>query len=88
MNTIALLAAIAALDWTMPDGSVVSETQELLPFDGGVRLVVSREQLHSMKAKRLTVTPDFATAKKGEDGYWVMPNLLPPKYILILIFFL
>ena len=74
MNTIALLAAIAALDWTMPDGSVVSETRELLPFDGGMRLVVSREQLHSMKAKRLTVTPDFATAKKGEDGYWVMPD--------------
>ena len=74
MNTIALLAAVAALDWTMPDGSVVSETRELLPFDGGMRLVVSREQLRSMKAKRLTVTPDFATAKKGEDGYWVMPD--------------
>ena len=27
-----------------------------------------------MKAKRLAVTPDFATAKKGEDGYWVLPD--------------
>ena len=74
MNAIAMLAAVVALDWTMPDGSVVSQTQELLPFDGGMRLVVSREQMISMKAKRLTVTPDFATATKGEDGYWVMPD--------------
>ena len=74
MNVIAMLAASAVLNWTMPDGKVVSETQELAPFDGGVSLTVGREKLLAMNAKRLSVTPDFATAKKGEDGYWVLPD--------------
>ena len=71
---IAMLAAAAALNWTMPDGRVVTETQELQPFDGGVRLVIPRDKIQSMNPSRIAVTPDFASAKKGEEGYWVMPD--------------
>ena len=70
MNTIAILAASAALNWTMPDGKVVTETQELKPFADGVKLEVGREKFLSMKAKRLDIVPDFARAKKGESGFW------------------
>ena len=73
MNTIAIFAAAAALNWTMPDGKVVTETQELKPFEGGVRLEVGREKILSMKAHRLDIVPDFAHAKKGEPGYWFTP---------------
>ena len=73
MNIIAIFAATAALNWTMPDGKVVTETQELVPFDDGVRLEVARGRILSMKAKRLDVIPDFARAKKGETGYWFTP---------------
>jgi len=73
MNMIVLFAVTAALNWTMPDGKVVSETNELVPFDDGVRLEVSRNRILSMKAKRLDVVPDFACAKKGEAGFWFTP---------------
>jgi hypothetical protein len=73
MNMVAIFAATAVLEWTMPDGKVVAETQELVPFDDGVRLEVSRDKILSKKAVRLDVIPDFARAKKGESGYWFTP---------------
>ena len=73
-SAVVMLAVGAVLNWTMPDGKVVTETQELAPCAGGVSLTIGRDKLQSMNAKRLSVTPDFATAKKGEDGYWVMPD--------------
>ena len=73
MNIIAIFAATAALNWTMPDGKVVAEAQELVPFDDGVKLELSREKILSMNAKRLDVIPDFACAKRGESGYWFTP---------------
>jgi len=74
MNMIAMLAAVAALNWTMPDGKVVTETKELQSFDGGVRLVIPLDKIRSMNPISVDVTPDFASAKKGEDGYWVMSD--------------
>ena len=70
MNMFAILAAAAALNWTMPDGKVVTETKELVPLEDGVKLALSREKILSMKAKRLEIVPDFAHAKKGEGGFW------------------
>ena len=70
MNMLAMFAAAVALNWTMPDGKVVTETQELAPFADGVTLSVSREKFLAMKAKRLDIIPDFARAKKGESGFW------------------
>ncbi|MBR4257955.1 MAG: hypothetical protein IKQ17_02880 [Kiritimatiellae bacterium] len=73
MTIVAMLAATAALNWTMPDGRVVAEEQELVPFEDGERIEVSREKILSMKAKRLDIVPDFARAKKGESGFWFTP---------------
>ena len=73
MSAWAMFAAAAALNWTMPDGKVVSETQELVPFSDGVRLELSRDAILSKKAKRLDIVPDFAHAKKGDAGFWFTP---------------
>ena len=73
MTMLTTIAAVAVLNWTMPDGRVVEETRELVPVAGGERLVLSRDEIRSHGAKRLDVTPDFATATKGEDGYWFTP---------------
>ena len=73
MNALVMFAATVALNWTMPDGKVVSETQELVPFADGVRLELSRDTILSKKAKRLDIGPDFAQAKKGEAGFWFTP---------------
>ena len=77
-----LASATATLNWTLSDGKVVTETQELQLFADGVALTVSRDKILSMGARELAVTPDFATAKKGEDGYWVMPNNTKGTYRL------
>ena len=69
----AILAAVAALKWTMPDGRVVEESKELVPFDGGERLEVGREEILARGAKRLDIVPAFAKATKGEAGYWFTP---------------
>ena len=73
MSMTTILAAAAALSWTMPDGRVVTETRGLVPFADGVRLELGREKILSMKAKRLEVIPDFARAKRGEKGFWFTP---------------
>ena len=73
MNLTMIFAAVAALSWTMPDGHVVTETHELVPFEGGERLKLCRDKIISMRAKRLDIVPDFACAKKGEKGFWFTP---------------
>ncbi len=73
MSMMPILAAMAALNWTMPDGSVVREECELVPFADGERLTLSCERIKSMKARRLDIVPEFALAKKDESGYWFTP---------------
>ena len=73
MQMMLVLAATAALNWTMGDGRVVTETVDLVPSEGGETLTLSREKIRSMGAKRLDVVPDFARAAKGEAGYWFTP---------------
>ena len=75
MNAVAIFAATAALNWTMPDGKVVTETQELVPFDNGVKLELSRDKILSMKAKRLDVIPDFARANKVLEQAIMAPEI-------------
>ena len=74
MNIIAILAATVALDWTMPDGTVVAETREMPEKDGVAVFALSREEIASRGATSLAVTPDFARAHKGDDGFWVFSS--------------
>jgi len=41
--------------------------------DGVVSFVWPREKVPA-DFKTISITPDFASAKKGEDGYWVFPD--------------
>ncbi|MBQ3749625.1 MAG: hypothetical protein II863_19610, partial [Kiritimatiellae bacterium] len=74
MGALTIFAATAVLNWTLPDGRAVTETCDLKTVDGGVRLEVSRDKILSMKAKSLDITPDFARARKGDDGFWVFSS--------------
>ena len=69
----ALIAAIITVETALMDGTKTVETAEVPETDGVVRFVWPREKVPA-RFKSVTVTPDFATARKGEDGYWVMPN--------------
>ena len=73
MTGIAILAAVLTVEIAMTDGTKTSETVDVAESNGVVRFVWPKEKVPA-NFKRVTVTPDFATARKGEDGYWVMPN--------------
>ena len=67
-------AAQLELAWTLKDGRVEKETAPLVDKDGALTFSLSAAAIRAKGAKRLAVTPDFATAQKGEDGYWVVPT--------------
>ena len=73
-----LLAAAQAaqleLAWTLKDGRVEKETAPLVEKDGALTFSLSAAAIRAKGAKELAATPDFATATKGEDGYWVVPT--------------
>jgi len=72
-----ILLAGASLNWTLADGSGVTERIDLIHSDeaGGAveTLMLSRDKIISMNAVRLDIVPDFALASKGEKGYWFTP---------------
>jgi len=70
---LALFAAIMTVETVMTDGKTKTETVEAAEKDGVVRFVWPKEKVPA-DFKSVIVTPDFATAKKGEDGYWVSPD--------------
>lgn len=69
-----VFAASLELAWTLKDGHVEKETRELVESDGVSSFKLAASSIRAKGAKRLAVTPDFATAQKGEDGYWVVPT--------------
>lgn len=70
---MAVFAAIITVETVLTDGTKTVETAEVPETDGIVRFVWPKEEVPASFTS-VTVTPDFATARKGEEGYWVMPN--------------
>ena len=67
-----LPAAELEFAWTLDDGRVVKESRGLVEKDGVSSVRIPAAELRAKGAKKLTLTPDFARAKKGEDGFWVV----------------
>lgn len=68
-----IFAAMFTVETTTAGGAKITEPCKAEEKDGVVKFVWPKEKIPS-DATRITVTPDFATAKKGEEGYWVLPN--------------
>ena len=67
-------AAELELAWTLKDGRVEKETAPLVEKDGALTFSLSAAAIRAKGAKRLEMAPDFATARKGDAGYWVVPT--------------
>ena len=67
-------ASVIELEWTMPDGRVERERRNLVENDGVATFALTREEIASRGAWSLAVTPDFARARKGDDGFWVFSS--------------
>lgn len=67
-------ASTIELAWTMPDGCVKREVRELKETDGVAIFALKKEEIAARKALSLALTPDFARARKGDDGFWVFSS--------------
>ena len=67
-------AATMELEWTFPDGRVERETRPLEEKDGVSAFSLPRTEIVAKGAKELAMTPDFARARKGDDGFWVFSS--------------
>ena len=73
MFCLAFFAAMFMVETVLDDGVKTSETVEVPGSGDVVRFVWPKAKVPA-NFKSITVTPDFASAKKGEEGYWVMPD--------------
>ena len=71
---MAAASATMELEWTFPDGRVERETRPMAETNGVSIFPLSRVEIAAKGAKELALTPDFAQARKGDDGFWVFSN--------------
>ena len=69
----AFLAAVFVVNTVLNDGTKTSETVEAPEKDGVVSFTWPRAKVPA-NFRQVSITPDFALAKKDEEGYWVLPD--------------
>ena len=63
-----------SLEWTFPDGRTERESvRAAVRPDGSLSLRIPAGRIAEMGAARLSATPSFGRAAKGEDGWWFSP---------------
>ena len=62
------------LEWTLPDGRVEREVCPLPEKDGVAVFSLTRDEIVARGASSLAMTPSFARARKGDDGFWVFSS--------------
>ena len=73
-SAVAANAATIELEWTFPDGRVERETRALEEKDGSSVFSLPRAEIAAKGARELALTPDFARARKGDEGFWVFSD--------------
>ena len=67
-------ASVVEVEYTMPGGRVEREWRDMPETDGVCVFALSRDEIRSRGAVSIAVTPDFARARKGDDGFWVFSS--------------
>ena len=70
---VGLLAAVFTVETVTTDGKTSVETMDFAEKDGITRFVLPRAKVPK-NVKSVSITPDFAVAKAGDEGFWVFPN--------------
>lgn len=74
VSAMAGMGADIELAWTYPDGRVEKELRNLPETDGTSVFSLPRTEIIARGASSVSLTPDFARAKKGDDGFWVFSS--------------
>ena len=67
-------ASVVEVEYTMPGGRVEREWRDMPEADGVCVFALSRDEIRSRGAVSIAVTPDFARARKGDEGFWVFSS--------------
>ena len=70
----AAVAADMEIRWHLGDGSTEIEHREMEERDGVSVFALARFEIIARKALSVEMTPDFARAKKGDSGFWVVSS--------------
>lgn len=73
MFSLMFLAAMFSVETVLNDGTKISNTLEVPVSEGVARFSWPKDKVPA-DFKSIMVTPDFASATKGEDGYWVISD--------------
>ena len=67
-------AAEMEIRWTLKDGTSEAEKRPLVEKDGVAVFTLARDEIVAKGVKSVELTPDFARAKKGDPGFWVVSS--------------
>ena len=67
-------AAEMELEWSYRDGHTEREVRALQESGGTAAFSLARSEIIARGAASVALTPDFARARKGDDGFWVFSS--------------
>ena len=70
------VASDMEIRWHLGDGSTEIEHREMEERDGVSVFALARSEIVVRKASSVELTPDFARAKKGDRGFWVVSSVI------------
>lgn len=70
---VGLLAAVFTVETVTLDGKSEKESVSVEAVENVMRFTWPRAKIPA-NVKSVSVSADFATARKGEDGFWIFPN--------------
>ena len=68
------VASDMEIRWHLKDGSTEVEHREMEERDGVAVFALARSEIVAKKVSSVELTPDFARAKKGDSGFWVVSS--------------
>lgn len=71
---VASSAATVELEWKFKDGRVQTEKRELVENGDSSVFTLPKAEILGKGAETVSITPDFATARKGDSGFWIFSS--------------
>ena len=71
---VASSAVTVELEWKFKDGRVQTEKRELVENGDSSVFTLPKAEILGKGAETVSITPDFATARKGDSGFWIFSS--------------
>lgn len=72
--SVPVSAAEIMISWHFENGETAIENRQMVEKDGVAVFTLGKDEIASRRADSVELTPDFARAKKGDEGFWVVSS--------------